>query len=116
MFNGCKTILSDRTASYCNYCHPLFHFGDASGWVFESYPRHTQVVKTGSDNSTAKRSATVCNGSLEIPRFTAATLYDTLNDDHECRANDLHLLQRRIHMGENLPSWTVIPKQTKILQ
>ena len=26
-------------------------------WVFESQPRHTYVVKTGSDNSTAKRSA-----------------------------------------------------------
>ena len=26
-------------------------------WVFESQPQQTQVVKTGSDNSTAKRSA-----------------------------------------------------------
>ena len=83
---------------------------------FDPRSPQTSFVNAGSDNSTAKRSATVCNGSLEIPRFTAATLYDTLNDDHECRANDLHLLQRRIHMGENLPSWTVIPKQTKILQ
>ena len=29
----------------------------AEGWVFESEPRQTQVIKTGSDNSTAKRSA-----------------------------------------------------------
>ena len=29
----------------------------AEGWVFESQPRQTLVVKTGSDNSTAKRSA-----------------------------------------------------------
>ena len=27
------------------------------GWVFESQQRQTQVVKTGSDSSTAKRSA-----------------------------------------------------------
>ena len=27
----------------------------AEGWVFESQPRHTYVVKTGSDSSTAKR-------------------------------------------------------------
>ena len=29
----------------------------AEGWVFESQQRQTQVVKTGSDSSTAKRSA-----------------------------------------------------------
>ena len=29
----------------------------AEGLVFESQPRHTQVVKTGSDSSIAKRSA-----------------------------------------------------------
>ena len=28
----------------------------AEGWVFESQPQQTQVVKTGSDSSTAKRS------------------------------------------------------------
>ena len=34
--------------------------------VFESHPRQTKVVKSGSDNSTAKRSAMgVCYGSLE---------------------------------------------------
>ena len=27
------------------------------GWVFESQPRQTKVVKTGSDSSTAKHSA-----------------------------------------------------------
>ena len=27
----------------------------AEGWVFESQPRQTLVVKTGSDSSTAKR-------------------------------------------------------------
>ena len=30
----------------------------AEGWMFESQPRHTLVVKTGSDTSTAKRSPT----------------------------------------------------------
>ena len=34
--------------------------------VFESQPRHTLVVKTGSDNSTAKRSATYV--SVTSPR------------------------------------------------
>ena len=29
----------------------------AEGWVLESQPRQTQVVKTGSDSSTATRSA-----------------------------------------------------------
>ena len=29
----------------------------AEGWVFESQTRQTYVVKTGSDSSTAKRSA-----------------------------------------------------------
>ena len=29
----------------------------AEGWVFESQPRQTLFVKTGSDRSTAKRSA-----------------------------------------------------------
>ena len=29
----------------------------AEGWVFETQPRQTLVVKTGSDSSTAKRSA-----------------------------------------------------------
>ena len=29
----------------------------AEGWVFESRPRQTYVVKTGSDSSTDKRSA-----------------------------------------------------------
>ena len=29
----------------------------AEGWVFESQQRQSQVVKTGSDSSTAKRSA-----------------------------------------------------------
>ena len=29
----------------------------AEGWVFEYEPRQTLVVKTGSDSSTAKRSA-----------------------------------------------------------
>ena len=29
----------------------------AVGWVFDSQPRHTKVVKTGSDIPTAKRSA-----------------------------------------------------------
>ena len=29
----------------------------AEGWVIESQQRQTQVVKTGSDSSTAKRSA-----------------------------------------------------------
>ena len=34
--------------------------------VFESHPRQTEVVKSGSDNSTAKRLAMgVCYGSLE---------------------------------------------------
>ena len=28
----------------------------AEGWIFESQPRQTKVVKTGSDSSTAKRS------------------------------------------------------------
>ena len=28
------------------------------GWMFESQPRHNKVVKTGNDNSIAKRSAT----------------------------------------------------------
>ena len=27
------------------------------GWVFESQPRQTYIIKTGSDSSTAKRSA-----------------------------------------------------------
>ena len=27
----------------------------AEGWVFESQPRQTQVVRTGSESSTAKR-------------------------------------------------------------
>ena len=30
---------------------------NAKGWVFESQPRQTLVVKTGSDDSTAKSSA-----------------------------------------------------------
>ena len=30
----------------------------AEGCVFESQPRHTKVVKAGSDSSTAKRPAT----------------------------------------------------------
>ena len=36
------------------------------GWVFESQPRQNLVVKTGSDSSTAKRSAT--GVSVEGPR------------------------------------------------
>ena len=31
----------------------------AEGWVFESQPQQTQVVKTGCDSSPAKRSAIV---------------------------------------------------------
>ena len=32
----------------------------AEVWVFESQPRQTQLAKTGSDSSTAKRSALWC--------------------------------------------------------
>ena len=32
-------------------------FSQNEGWMFDSQPRHTYVVKTGSDSSTAKRSA-----------------------------------------------------------
>ena len=35
----------------------------AEGWMFESQPRQTQVVKTGSDSSTAKRSAIGVNAT-----------------------------------------------------
>ena len=38
----------------------------AEGWVFESQPQKTEVVKTGSDSSTAKRSAT--GVSVTCPR------------------------------------------------
>ena len=31
---------------------------NAKGWVFESQPQQTEVVKEGRDSSTAKRSAT----------------------------------------------------------
>ena len=33
-------------------------YSHADGWVFESQPRQTLVIKTGSDSSTTKRSAT----------------------------------------------------------
>ena len=37
----------------------------AEGWVCESQPRQTQVVKAGSNSSTAKRLAIdVCHGPL----------------------------------------------------
>ena len=36
----------------------------AEGWVFESQPRQTQVAKTGSDSSTAKRSDIDVNVSI----------------------------------------------------
>ena len=45
----------------------------AEGWVFESQPRRTYVVKSDSDSSTAKRSAIV----LRVPRV--------LGDDHHKR-------------------------------
>ena len=38
----------------------------AEDWVFESQPQKTKVVKTGSDSSTAKRSAT--GVSITSPR------------------------------------------------
>ena len=39
----------------------------AEGWVLESQPRQTEVVKTGSDSSIAKRSALgVFHGSSEM--------------------------------------------------
>ena len=39
----------------------------AEGWVFESKPRQTQVVSTGSDSSTAKRSAIGAMGPRSVP-------------------------------------------------
>ena len=39
----------------------------AEGWVLESQPRQTQVVKTGSDSSTTKRSA-IIGVSVTCPR------------------------------------------------
>ena len=33
------------------------------GWVFESQPRQTEIVKRGSDSSTAKRSAIGVSGT-----------------------------------------------------
>ena len=65
-------------AEYCRYglkLYPINHlsqndsrrgavgksvcFDCFEGWVFESQPQQTQVVKVGSDSSTANRSATV---------------------------------------------------------
>ena len=50
----------------------------AEGWVFESQPRKTYVIITGSDSSTAKRSALVCVtrvlGDAHYKRISCGTL------------------------------------------
>ena len=50
----------------------------AEGWVLESQPRQTQVVRTGCDSSTAKRSAigvsVTCFGAEHYKRITRVTV------------------------------------------
>ena len=48
------------TAAIVQYMKALVQ--QAEGWVFESQLRQTLVVKTGSDSSTAKRSAADVTG------------------------------------------------------
>ena len=45
---------------------------EAEGWVFKSQPRQTQVVKTSSDSSTAKRIRCECHGSSEMTIINGA--------------------------------------------
>ena len=67
------------------------------GCVFESQPRRTKVLKTGSDSSDAKRSAIgVCHGSSEITIINGYHVSPVLLvwhaneppllNNHECRA------------------------------
>ena len=57
---------------------------EAEGWVFESRPRQTKVVKTGSDIFTAKRLA-ICE-SVTGPSMPRVTVGVTLLYGHECWA------------------------------
>ena len=61
----------------------------AEDWMFEFQPRQTQVVKTGSASSTAKRSALGVSRVLgddhnkQIPRVTKEP---SLINGHKCQA------------------------------
>ena len=82
MFNRGGCLVGDRALTL-----------QAEGWVFESQPRQTLVVKTGSDSSTAKRSAisVIVTGSRidwlgwdlrRISNISALTRPRVLGDDH----------------------------------
>ena len=51
---GLQSML-EKTAAVAQWARAFASHAD--GWVFESQPRQTQVVKTGRESSTAKRSA-----------------------------------------------------------
>ena len=74
----------------------------AEGWVFESQPRQTQVVKTGSDSSTAKRSA--LGVSVTGPRRLPLPLkmQHTINDDQFFVCTETALNMQRMAIIENL--------------
>ena len=69
------------THSPRRWCSRLEFASDAAGWVFESQPRQISVVKTGCDNSTAKRSGTGLSvtGPRRWPLWMDATFHSKCN-------------------------------------
>ena len=57
----------------------------AEGWVFESQPRQTKVVKTGSDSSIVKRSALGVSVTLKLMSRVTIGVARSLLNDHKCR-------------------------------
>ena len=87
--------------------------------VFESQPRQTSVVKTGSDSSTSKRSALGASvtGPMRWPLYTDAPCHSrcgTLKSaKHRSKVATLHRQWRRFQMREKFSSGTKNSKQTK---
>ena len=99
-------------------------------WKFgclNSQPRHTYLVKTGSDSSTAKCSAIGVSVKgpwrwplwIDAPCHRCGTLKNPLLNGHECRAQlkiaALHRQWWHLHMSGKFLSVTKNAKQAKYL-
>ena len=101
----------------------------AESWVFESQPRQTQVVKTVSDSSTAKRSeaGVSVTGSQRCPLLTdvlchrrCGTLKNphcsmAMSADHRSKLGAFHRQWRFFPLSEKFSSGTKTPKQSNHL-
>ena len=97
----------------------------AEGWVFESQPQQTQVIKAGSDSYTRKCSAigVSVTGPRRWPLLTDAPCHSrcstlknphhlAMSVEHRSKFAALHWQWWRLHMSEKFSSGTENPKQT----